>query len=144
MRRLIDWQCSGCRAGFIGGLLNTCPSCKRIGYWTGSIGDDVVIWPAHGVALKKRQGVLPDTSFACDTHAKHEHACHNCRLVIAYHAAGQALGEKLATERIVAWLRKTTFASGQKETHASQLAAAIERGDHIASGAHDAGGKDNG
>jgi protein gp37 len=32
----IGWQCSGCRGYFSGSWKEVCPTCGRIGYWTGS------------------------------------------------------------------------------------------------------------
>jgi len=31
------WQCSGCGSGFVGTHQSVCPSCRRRGYWTGSV-----------------------------------------------------------------------------------------------------------
>lgn len=63
----------------------------------------------------------------------------------AGHAAGQALGEKLATERIVADLCGQIRNGCQcppcysADARTAFLLSRYERGDHIASGAHDAG-----
>ena len=41
----LQWQCSGCSWGFYGQHHETCPSCSRVGFWSGSVYPDAKPWP---------------------------------------------------------------------------------------------------
>lgn len=85
----------------------------------------------------------PGMDCECEHHIKRD-----CSIYNRGHAAGHALGEKLERERIVAWTAQVVAAAGNGKAPwpimkaiLQKLHGEFERGDHIASGSHDAGGR---